>query len=138
MSKLERQRLAENTIEGQFPLPSNIGCSGLVDTNALMNAEKTLLSNEVLIEKGKDRKLAEAKLTALAKRRRELDELYVLKRCRDLELLDIEKQNLDTLDALRGDDKSLPTSGFDNRTLIGLALITFLGLGIAFFIKKRG
>jgi hypothetical protein len=138
MSKLQRQRLAENLIEAQFPLPSNIDCNGLVDTNALMNAEKTLLSNEVLIEKGKDRKLAEAKLTALAKRRRELDELYVLKRCRDLELLDIEKQNLDALDALRGEDKSLSTSGFDNRTLIGLALITFLGLGIAFYIKKRG
>ncbi len=138
MSKTQRQRQAENIIEAQFPLPSQIDCSGLVDTNALMNAEKTLLSNDVLIKKGQDRKLAEEKLSALSRRRKELDELYVLKRCRQLELLDIEKQNLDALDALRGDDKQLSAGGFDDRTLIGLALITFVGLGLAFFIRKRG
>jgi hypothetical protein len=138
MSKTQRQRQAENIIEAQFPLPSRIDCSGLVDTNALMNAEKTLLSNDVLIKKGQDRKLAEEKLSALSRRRKELDELYVLKRCRQLELLDIEKQNLDALDALRGDDKQLSAGGFDDRTLIGLALITFVGLGLAFFIRKRG
>ena len=59
MSKTQRQRQAENIIEAQFPLPSQIDCSGLVDTNALMNAEKTLLSNDVLIKKVQERKLAE-------------------------------------------------------------------------------
>jgi hypothetical protein len=103
-----------------------------------MNAEKTLLSNEVLILKGKDRKLSEAKLLALSQRRKDLDTLYVVKRCRDLEILDNEKQNLDALEALRDNDKSMTASGFDNKTLIGLALITFLGLGIAFYLKKRG
>jgi hypothetical protein len=138
MSKEQRLLQAENIIESEFPLPSKINCEGLVDTNALMNAEKTLLSNEVLILKGKDRKKAEAKLLALSQRRKELDELYVLKRCRELEMLDNEKRNLDALDALRDEDKSLTASGFDNKTIIGLALITFLGLGIAFYLKKRG
>ena len=46
MSKTQRKRQAENIIESEFPLPSKINCQGLVDTNALMNAEKTLLSNE--------------------------------------------------------------------------------------------
>jgi hypothetical protein len=138
MSKLQRQRQAENIIEAEYPLPSQINCEGLVDTNALMNAEKTLLSNEVLILKGEDRKKSEAKLLALSQRRKELDELYVLKRCRELELLDIEKQNLDALDSLRDDDKSLTASGFDNKTIIGLALITFLGLGIAVYLRRRG
>lgn len=138
MSKEQRLLQAENIIESEFPLPSKINCEGLVDTNALMNAEKTLLSNEVLILKGKDRKKAEAKLLALSQRRKELDELYVLKRCRELEMLDNEKRNLDALDALRVEDKSLTASGFDNKTIIGLALITFLGLGIAFYLKKRG
>jgi len=138
MSKYERQRQAENIIEAEYPLPSQINCEGLVDTNALMNAEKTLLSNEVLILKGEDRKKSEAKLLALSQRRKELDELYVLKRCRELELLDIEKQNLDALDSLRDDDKSLTASGFDNKTIIGLALITFLGLGIAVYLRRRG
>jgi hypothetical protein len=138
MSKTQRLRQAENIIESEFPLPSKINCQGLVDTNALMNAEKTLLSNEVLILKGNDRKLSEAMLLALSQRRKDLDELYVVKRCRDLEILDNEKQNLDALEALRVSDKSMTASGFDNRTLIGLALITFLGLGIAFYLKKRG
>lgn len=138
MSKTQRRRQAENIIEAAFPLPSKINCRELIDTNALMNAEKTLLSNEVLILKGKERKLAEAKLSALAQRRKELDEIYVLKRCRDLESLDIEKQNLDALQALRDDDKSMSSSPFDNKTLIGLALITFLGLGMAFYLRKRG
>lgn len=138
MGKVQRQRQAENIIEAEYPLPSGINCEGLVDTNALMNAEKTLLSNEVLILKGQDRKKAEAKLLALSQRRKELDELYVLKRCRELEFLDIEKQNLDALDSLRDDDKSLTASGFDNKTIIGLALITFLGLGIAVYLRRRG
>ena len=132
MSKTQRKRQAENIIESEFPLPSKINCQGLV------NAEKTLLSNEVLILKGKDRKLSEAKLLALSQRRKDLDTLYVVKRCRDLEILDNEKQNLDALEALRVSDKSMTASGFDNKTLIGLALITFLGLGIAFYLKKRG
>lgn len=138
MSKTQRQRQAENIIEGQFPLPSGIDCRGLVDTNALMNAEKTLLSNEVLTLRGQDRKLAEAKLTALSRRRKELDELYVLKRCGELEQIAIEKQQLDALDALRAEDKSIQTGTFDNKTLIALALITFLGLGMAVYIRKRG
>ena len=138
MSKTQRQRQAENIIEANFPLPSKINCQGLVDTNALMNAEKTLLSNEIIILKGKDRKLAEAELLALSQRRKELDELYVIKRCRDLELLDVEKQNLDALDALRVQDKSMSAGVFDNKTIIGLGLITFLGLGMAFYLKKRG
>ena len=75
MSKTQRRRQAENIIEAAFPLPSKINCRELIDTNALMNAEKTLLSNEVLILKGKERKLAEAKLSALAQRRKELDEI---------------------------------------------------------------
>ena len=62
----------------------------------------------------------------------------MIKRCRDLESLDIEKQNLDALQALRDDDKSMSSSPFDNKTLIGLALITFLGLGMAFYLRKRG
>ena len=138
MSKAQRLLQAENIIESEFPLPSKINCRELVDTNALMNAEKTLLSNEVLILKGKDRKLSEALLLALSQRRKDLDTLYVVKRCRDLEILDNEKQNLDALEALRVSDKSMTASGFDNKTLIGLALITFLGLGIAFYLKKRG
>ena len=109
-----------------------------MDTNALMNAEKTLLSNEVLTLRGQDRKLAEAKLTALSRRRKELDELYVLKRCGELEQIAIEKQQLDALDALRAEDKSIQTGTFDNKTLIALALITFLGLGMAVYIRKRG
>jgi|TARA_R110002012_G_scaffold277006_1_gene464137 hypothetical protein len=138
MNKTDRKRLAENIIEGDFPLPSAITCEGLVDTNALMNAEKTLLSNEVLILKGQDRKLAEAKILALSERRKELDNLYVLKKCRQLELLDIEKQNLDALEGLRAGDKSMTSSGFTNKTLIALALITFLGLGFAVYLRKRG
>ena len=118
MSKTQRQRQAENIIEAEFPLPSNISCDGLVDTSALMNAERTLLANEVLLEKGKDRKMVEAKITALSQRRKELDELYVLKRCRELEALDIEKEQLDILNNLRAEDKSMPTQTFDNRTLL--------------------
>ena len=73
-----------------------------------MNAERTLLANEVLLEKGKDRKMVEAKITALSQRRKELDELYVLKRCRELEALDIEKEQLDILNNLRAEDNPCP------------------------------
>jgi hypothetical protein len=138
MSKTQRQRQAENIIEAEFPLPSNITCDGLVDTSALMNAERTLLANEVLLEKGKDRKMVEAKITALSQRRKELDELYVMKRCRELEALDIEKEQLDILNNLRAQDKSMPTQTFDNRTLFGLGLITLLALGGAYALRQRG
>ena len=103
-----------------------------------MNAERTLLANEVLLEKGKDRKMVEAKITALSQRRKELDELYVLKRCRELEALDIEKEQLDILNNLRAEDKSMPTQTFDNRTLFGLGLITLLALGGAYALRQRG
>ncbi len=138
MSKTQRERLAQNYIEGQFPLPSDIDCSGLVDTSALMNAERTLLAQEVLMEKGRDRRLVEEKLSALSERRKELDELYVLKRCRELEALDIEKQQLDVLNSLRNEDKSMTAPMFDEKTLFGLGLITLLALGGAYALRKRG
>lgn len=138
MSKTQRERQAQNIIEAQFPLPSDIGCNGLVDTSALMVAERTLLGQDILIKKGQDRKMVEAKLSALAKRRQELDELYVLKRCRELEDLDIQKEQLDILTNLRAEDKSMQPQPFDNRTLFGLGLITLLALGGAYALRKRG
>ena len=138
MAKRRRQAEAEAYIESQFPLISNIDCEGLVDTNALMNAEKTLLSNEVVIQKGSDRKLAEEKLTALARQRKKLDELYVFKRCRELESIDIQKTQLDTLSALRDQDKSFGVQVMDNRTIAIVAVITLVALGGAYALRQRG
>lgn len=138
MSKSERNRIAENAIEQAFPLFSDISCRELVDTNALMNAEKTLLANEVLISKGKERKLAEAKLRALAEQRKELDELYLFKKCRELEQIDIEKKQLDAIDALRSEDKSLGSKGLDNQTLFLFAGVAVVSLVLAFALRKRG
>lgn len=138
MSKTQRERQAEAYIELQFPLPSGIDCQGLVDTNALMNAEKTLLSNEVLVKRGSERKMAEAKLSALAAQRKKLDEIYLFKKCRELEQIDIEKKQLDAIASLRDEDKSLGAPTFDNRTLMVLVGVTALALGGAYFLRKRG
>jgi hypothetical protein len=139
MTKKERrQRQAENYIEANFPLPSSIDCRGLVDTGALMNAEKTLLSNTVLVGKGEDRKVAEEQLRALAQQRKALDELYLSKRCSDLELIDIEKKQLDALDAIRADDKSMTKNRFDNKTFLVLGGLVAVAFGVAFVMKRRG
>jgi hypothetical protein len=138
MTRTQRERQAEAIIESQFPLPSSIDCKGLVDTNALMNAEKTLLSNEVLVKRGSERKMAEAKLSALSAQRKVLDEIYIFKRCRELEQIDIEKKQLDAISAIRDDDKSLDTRTFDDRTLFVVFGVTAVALAMAYFLRKRG
>lgn len=138
-NKSDRRRAsAEAYIENSFPLYSNISCEKLVDTNALMNAEKTLLSNEILILKGQDRKLAEDKLSALARQRKKLDELYVFKRCRELESLDIQKTNLDTLSAIRDKSASMGTQLLDGKSLAIIGAIVVVALGGAYALRKRG
>ena len=138
-NKSDRRRaLAEAYIENSFPLYSNISCEKLVDTNALMNAEKTLLSNEILILKGQDRKLAEDKLSALARQRKKLDELYVFKRCRELESLDIQKTNLDALSAIRDKSASMGTQLLDGKSLAIIGAIVVVALGGAYALRKRG
>ncbi len=139
MSASQRNREAEAIIELQFPIPSKISCEELVNLNALMNAEKTLLSNEVVVRRGKERKLAEAKLSALARQRKRLDEIFVLKKCAELEQVAIEKQQLDLIASMREDkNKSLDTRTFDDRTLLFIGAITIIALGGAYYLRKRG
>lgn len=140
MSASQRARQAEAMIELQFPIKSNISCDELVELTAMMNAEKTFLQNEVLIKRGKDRKMAEAKLSALAKQRKRLDEIFILKKCADLDRIAIEKQQLDTIIAMRNEEnKNLDTSkALDDRTLLFIGAITIVALSGAYFLRKRG
>ena len=116
MSKSERNRIAENAIEQAFPLFSDISCRELVDTNALMNAEKTLLANEVLISKGKSGSSQKPSCVPWRDSAKSLTSFTSSKSAR-IRANRHRGKATRCIDALRSEDKSLGSKGLDNQTI---------------------